>query len=259
MCRWMAYKGVSIYLEDWLLNSDHSLIEQSRSADLTKYTVNGDGFGIGWYGNKPEPGLFKSVRPAWNNSNLQSLAAHVASPLFLAHIRAATGTPIQETNSHPFQYNNWLLVHNGLIKNFKLLKKALMETIDEKYFQQILGSTDSEIIFYMLLTNGLDQDVSLAVNKTVDIIEAKAEKLQIKNVLNMTLGISNGDSIWAVRYSTAQKSSTLFYSCAEVEKGCHLLVVSEPLEHGTLDWQTIEENSILHFDENNQKTVTTIK
>ena len=64
MCRWTAYKGQSIYIEDWLLNSEHSLIEQSKSADLTKYEVNGDGFGIGWYGQKPEPGLFKSIRPA---------------------------------------------------------------------------------------------------------------------------------------------------------------------------------------------------
>ena len=145
MCRWMAYKGQSVYLDEWLLNSEHSLIEQSKSADMTKYEVNGDGFGVGWYGQKPEPGLFRSIRPAWNNTNLKSLASHISSPLFIAHVRAATGTPIQESNSHPFQYKNWLMVHNGLIHEFSQVKKEIMMIIDNKYFSHICGSTDSEL------------------------------------------------------------------------------------------------------------------
>jgi len=252
MCRWMAYKGQAIYLEDWLLNSNHSLIDQSKSADMTKYEVNGDGFGVGWYGQKPQPGLFKSIRPAWNNTNLKSLATHISSPLFLAHVRAATGTPIQETNSHPFQYQNWLMVHNGLIHEYQEVKKDLLEQVEAKYFQHILGSTDSEILFYLLLSNGLQNDVKSALVKTVELIESAAQKHQIKYALRMTLGISDGESLWAIRYSSNTNSSTLFYSLEQKNNKDHLLIVSEPLDNCDRCWTPVDENSLLHFDANNQ-------
>jgi predicted glutamine amidotransferase len=252
MCRWMAYKGKNCFLEDWLLNSEHSLIEQSKSADMTKYEVNGDGFGIGWYGQKDEPGLFRSIRPAWNNSNLKSLAEHVQSPLFLAHVRAATGTPIQETNSHPFQYKNWLMVHNGLIHQFELVKKDLLNQVDAEYFPYILGSTDSEVLFYLLLSNGLQQDVQLAIEKTISLVEAIGLKHQIDPALRMTLGISDGRSLWAIRYSSQCNSSTLFYSLDQEHSQAQVLVVSEPLDDCSRCWTKVAENSILHFDASNQ-------
>jgi len=260
MCRWMAYKGQTIFIEQWLLNSEHSLIEQSKSADLTKYEVNGDGFGVGWYGEKSEPGLFKSIRPAWNNRNLKSLAAHVSSPLFIAHVRSATGTPIQETNSHPFQYKNWLMVHNGLIHEFPEIKKALLNEITAEYFPHILGSTDSEVLFYLLLSNGLQSDVAKAVNKTIICIQAISAKHSIKPALRMTLGISDGQSLWAVRYSSHQNSSTLFYSIEGEGDERQVLVVSEPLDSCDRCWSPVEENAILRFDGDCQldrKTIVT--
>ncbi len=258
MCRWMAYKGQSIYLEDWILNSEHSLIEQSKSADLSRYEVNGDGFGVGWYGNKPEPGLFKSIRPAWNNTNLKSLAGHVSSPLFLAHVRAATGTPIQETNSHPFQYKNWLMVHNGLIHEFQMVEKDLMQHIDAKYFRHIDGSTDSEILFYLLLSNGLQENLRNAISETIELIESIAKKYNIEFGLRMTLGISDGKSLWAIRYSSNSSSATLFYSLEDDDHLHKLLIVSEPLDHCSRCWAPVEENAILHFDENSEMTLSQI-
>lgn len=258
MCRWMAYKGKSVYIEKWLLDSEHSLIEQSKSADLTKYEVNGDGFGLGWYGKKPEPGLFKSIRPAWNNINLKSLATHISSPLFMAHVRFATGTAIQETNSHPFQFQNWLLVHNGLIHEFATVKKDLICAIEPQYFAHLSGSTDSEILFYLLLSNGLQDDFKLAIEKTIKLIESIGEQHHIKPALRMTLGISDGKSLWAVRYSSHGDSSTLFYSLNEEQESQQVLVVSEPLNHCSLCWEKVAENSILHFNQDNEMTVCQI-
>jgi len=258
MCRWMAYKGQSIYLEDWLLNSQHSLIEQSKSADLAKYEVNGDGFGVGWYGKKFEPGLFKSIRPAWNNINLKSLAAQVSSPLFLAHVRSATGTPIQETNSHPFQYKNWLMVHNGIIHEYQDVKKELIEHIDAKYFRYILGSTDSEVLFYLLLSNGLQDRIHASLVKTIRLIETIAKKHQIHYALRMTLGISDGKSLWAIRYSSNTSSSSLFYSLEDENNADHLLIVSEPLNDCNRCWTPVNENTIVHFDENNKMTLSNL-
>ena len=118
MCRWLAYSGSPILLEELLSKPAHSLIDQSMHARQGATTTNGDGFGVGWYLDGRTPGVFRAVGPAWSDRNLRELASHVASPLFMAHIRASTGTAVQETNCHPFRHGRWLWVHNGLIREF---------------------------------------------------------------------------------------------------------------------------------------------
>ena len=88
MCRWLAYHGPAIRLEDILFRTEHSLIDQSLSSQSKETATNGDGFGVGWYGDRTKPGLFRSIRPAWNDFNLHELAEHITSPLFL---RACAG------------------------------------------------------------------------------------------------------------------------------------------------------------------------
>ena len=69
MCRWLAYSGTPIRLEELLVNRERSLIDQSLHSRLGATTTNGDGFGVGWYGEGPIPGLFHSTEPAWNDQN----------------------------------------------------------------------------------------------------------------------------------------------------------------------------------------------
>jgi predicted glutamine amidotransferase len=93
MCRWLAYSGSPILLEELLYKPTHSLIDQSLHARLGVETTNGDGFGVGWYNaNTATPAIFRSIEPAWNDRNLREVAAHVESPLFLAHIREKGST-----------------------------------------------------------------------------------------------------------------------------------------------------------------------
>src|ERR1700754_4036126 len=115
MCRWMAYRGPTVRLDSLLYDPPHSLIEQSRHARLSSESFNGDGFGLGWYADAPAPGVYRSLMPAWGDRNLRDLAAHLCSGHFFAHVRATTGTPVQETNCHPFRYGRWLFMHNGSI------------------------------------------------------------------------------------------------------------------------------------------------
>ena len=70
MCRWLAYRGQSVALETILMDPEHSILDQSRHAEFTNFEINGDGFGIGWYGSRSTPGVFHDVRPAWNDQNL---------------------------------------------------------------------------------------------------------------------------------------------------------------------------------------------
>ena len=126
MCRWLAYSGTPIPLEELLVKRDRSLIDQSLHSRLGATTTNGDGFGVGWYEPGEGPRLYRSTHPAWNDRNLRELAAGIRSPLFMAHIRASTGTAIQETNTHPFRYGNWLWMHNGLVREFTTVKRELV-------------------------------------------------------------------------------------------------------------------------------------
>ena len=125
MCRWLAYSGTPVLLERLLYTPVHSLIDQSLHSKLGVETTNGDGFGVGWYGEGDSPALFKSIEPAWNDKNLRELAGHVRSGLVFAHIRAATGTPVQWTNCHPFRHGSWLWMHNGSIAQFQDVKREL--------------------------------------------------------------------------------------------------------------------------------------
>ena len=130
MCRWLAYSGTPIKLEELLLKREHSLIDQSLHSRMGATTTNGDGFGVGWYDEGETPRVYRSTHPAWNDRNLKELAAGISSPLFFAHIRSSTGSAIQETNTHPFRYGKWLWMHNGLIRDFPKVHRELVKDID---------------------------------------------------------------------------------------------------------------------------------
>ena len=92
MCRWLAYSGSPVLLEDLLFKPENSLVVQSKHSRLGVEAVNGDGFGVGWYGAQETPGVYHSTEPAWNDRNLRELSAHAPAGRVFAHIRATTGT-----------------------------------------------------------------------------------------------------------------------------------------------------------------------
>ena len=255
MCRWLAYTGAPILLSDLITKPKDNLIQQSLHAKAPRTPTNGDGFGIGWYDNQAYPGLFRSIRPAWNDLNLLDLAEHIESSLFLAHVRATSLATIQETNCHPFRYKNWLFVHNGQIAEFQTLRQLLLEKIAPEYFENILGSTDSEIMFHLALTFGLEKEVLSAITKMVQVVEATAKEKGIDESLWMTLGISDGKNLWAFRYGSNGKGPTLYLS-PSVEELRQLnpeaadklgefasCIVSEPIGKYQDKWQPVPENS----------------
>ena len=262
MCRWLAYSGSAIHLEEVLYKPAHSLIDQSRHARLGIETTNGDGFGVGWYeddGAGPhggDPAVFRGIGPAWSDANLRELSHCVRSPLFFAHIRASTGTEVQQTNCHPFRYGRWLWMHNGAIHGFPDLKRDLALAVDPSLYSSIKGSTDSELMFYLALTLGLEDDTPRAVARMIGLIGAVARRHGVPDPLQMTVATSDGERLWAFRYSTAHTSRSLFYSTdvgalravhPESETLRHLsdetrLVVSEPLGDLSGAWNEVPES-----------------
>jgi glutamine amidotransferase len=253
----MAWFGQPVLIEELLFKTQHGIVDQSLHARMGAEPTNGDGFGMGWYGGGEGPALYHSVAPAWGDPNLRELAAHVESPLFLAHVRAAIGSPVQETNCHPFRRGNWLFVHNGFVAGFDQLRRDLMLAIAPELFPAVHGSTDTEVIFNLALTFGLEQDPVEALERTVALIEEEAQRREIGSAVQATFGVSDGETLWAVRYATEGPARTLFAS-AEVEaiKSLHpenprfrrlsaddRLIVSEPFSDLPGVWQEIPQGT----------------
>jgi glutamine amidotransferase len=256
MCRWLAYSGSPILLEDVLFNTEHSLIDQSLFATDSATTTNGDGFGIGWFGDREIPGIYRDVRPAWNDDNLKALAAQIESRMFLAHVRATTGSPVQRTNCHPFSYGPWLFVHNGAVNDFDRLRRDIAFAISPELFPHIAGSTDSELMFLLALTFGMEGNVHAGVARMAGYIETTASQYGVEDALQMTLGISDGISLFAVRYSTTGCSRSLFHSASRdatkeiaPEAGRFSrnarAIVSEPLTNLEGEWVPVPESSFV--------------
>src|SRR3954470_24692273 len=161
MCRWLAYRGAPIRTDELLLHPTHSIVAQSLDSPLGAETVNGDGFGFGWYPTDTAdgtPGVYRSIEPAWHDKNLREISAAIRSPLFFCHVRAAAGPPIQQTNCHPFTHENWLFMHNGALAQWNTIKRDVLLEIDPALFTSIKGTTDSEALFNLALTLGLTAD-----------------------------------------------------------------------------------------------------
>jgi len=257
MCRWLAYSGSPVLLGELLLKPAHSLIDQSLHAKLGATTTNGDGFGIGWYDAEETPGVYHSIEPAWNDHNLRDLSQHISSTLVLAHIRASTGTAVQQTNCHPFRYGRWLWMHNGQLRGFNSVKRDLAFAVDPSLYSSIEGSTDSELFFYLALSLGLENDPPSAVERAVGFIEATGHAHGIEHPIQMSVATTDGDRLWVFRYSSEGKSSSLFYSTAVETLRAQYpdhpvlhrlsadsrLVVSEPLSDLVGAWNEVPESS----------------
>jgi predicted glutamine amidotransferase len=259
MCRWLGWSGQSVIVEELLFKPKHGLVDQSLHSRMGVETTNGDGFGLGWYGQGEGPGVYHSVAPAWGDANLRELASHIESHMFLAHVRATTGTAIQQTNCHPFRHGKWLFVHNGVINGFEEMRRELMLAVAPELFAGIKGSTDSEVLFHLGLTFGLEEDPVPALERAVGLVEATAEQHGIEHAVQTSLGVTDGERLWAFRYSTEGKSRSLFVS-AEAAAVHELypdnsrlqrirdedrIVVSEPLADLPGVWHEIPESTVM--------------
>jgi predicted glutamine amidotransferase len=273
MCRWIAYTGKPIYLDTLVTKPSHSLLVQSRKSQLNisktgeLRSINGDGFGIGWYDRRPTPGLYKEELPAWHNINLESLCHQVKSHLFMAHIRATTSGDIQRSNCHPFRYKNWLFQHNGHVSHFPALRRELQLSIAPELFSQLHGTTDSETFFLLAISYGLFKHPRAALQQMVKTVLQALARLDADGALNLSCAISDGKKLYALRYSHNEDAMTQFVStdsdCLEEFSGAQpqlpsgsAIVVSEPLDNISSKWSQIANNSFTTIYNNTVITET---
>lgn len=247
MCRIAAYIGPKIPLENIITAPQHSLLFQSRDAQESKVNMNGDGFGIAWYGHQPEPGLYRECLPAWSDENLISLCRLVQSPLFIAHVRASTTGATMRPNCHPFVYQNWSFAHNGQIGGFELMQRSLEQLLGDNLYQARKGSTDSELLFLLLLQFGLQECVHTALSQVIELLEETRIRMSIRQPLRIALAFADGHKLIGVRYASDRHSPTLYRS-KKLDNGGNA-IASEPLGGNPENWLKIDPSSVVEICE----------
>jgi predicted glutamine amidotransferase len=246
----MAYSGPPIFLDTVLFEAENSLVDQSLNARWSQVVTNGDGFGIGWYGERDKPGLYRDVLPAWNDDNLREVAEQVQSGLFFAHVRAATGeSATARQNCHPFRHGEWMFMHNGAIADFSLLRRELDLAIPEGLYRHKKGTTDSETIFYLLLANGLAEDPSAAYAATVKLVEDAMAAQDIDGPFRFAAIATDGQRMVAIRYSSDRDSPSLFYGLGVGGVEQSVMIMSEPPDEDAGHWAEVPESSIVFADD----------
>lgn len=226
---------------------------QSKNASLSTITVNGDGFGVCWYGDDESPGQYRDIMPAWGDSNLDSLCRVVRSPVFLAHVRASTVGETSRVNCHPFVNGRWSFMHNGQVPHFARIRRYLENQLDDKLFELRQGTTDSELIFLLMLQFGLDIDPVSAVQSVLGLLYTNLHASE--KAMRLTLVFSNGISLFAVRHSSDDNSPTLYTSKQLDSNG--IAFASEPLDGKTDNWTLVPENSFTTL-KNGRADITTL-
>ena len=284
MCRFAAYMGRPILLEDVIVKPSNALIKQSLHARESVIRTNGDGFGVGWYmpDLSEDPGLFTSVYPAWNDRNLLHLAAKIKSPCFFAHVRAASMGGVSPYNCHPFIHGRWMLMHNGNIQDFINVKRHLRHLLDDDIYNSIQGETDSEHLFALFLQYAKGKSLSNieSVYKLITTVFKKIEALinQYGTPGNsyFNVCITDGKRMVASRYSSDESYTpeTLYYTMGSHfvrEDGKyhinhqadypinHVLISSEKLNGYRAEWEIIPPNHMLLVHADLQITLQELK
>lgn len=239
MCRWVAWAGEPIFLSDVISEPSHSLIHQSMSAHEAKTVTNGDGFGVGWYGAWPEPGVYRELRPAWSDENLLHLARQIRSGLFFAHVRAATGGGTSRNNCHPFTRGRHLFMHNGQVGGFPRLRRRLESMIPDDMYEARAGTTDSEALFLAIV--GREEDPVAATAAVLGATMEAMAQAGVKEALRFTAALSDGDNLWAFRFASDERPPTLYWR----ETPLGTLVVSEPTDDAKDCWHAVPRNHVL--------------
>lgn len=245
MCRWAAWLGEPLFVSEILSAPEHSLIHQSREASKCKTAINADGFGLAWYAHHPHPGIYRDVYPAWSDPNLSSIAQQVRSKLFLAHVRASTGTATSRNNCHPFVQGRWSFMHNGQIGGFEQYRRHAELLIDDDLYPHRKGATDSEVLFLLACGLGLDTDPQLAMSRAIYTLEEMAIARGVTPHMRCTAAFSDGRALYAIRYASDDLAPSLFYQWSEAWQGW--AVVSEPYDTAQGCWNEVPKGSYCCF------------
>jgi glutamine amidotransferase len=233
MCRFVGYTGAPTTLASVLLDAPVSLLVQSyapRHQAVGRF--NGDGWGVGWYDpRRPEPARYRSAGPMWSDASFASIAGVIETSTLVAAVRnASVGMPVAETNSHPFTDGAWLFTHNGVVDGFTgTLGVELRRGLSERRAADITGSTDSEVMFAMVL------DLLDAGTSPPDALDSVVADVLARTTSRLNLLLARPGELYATRCGDSLWTR-------HDEAG--VVVVSEPYDEHP-GWTEVAEGAVV--------------
>ena len=273
MCRLFGFRSaIDSSVHRSLVAAENALAQQSQQ--------HRDGWGIAYYLG-PYPHVIRNDEQALNDVLFRELSGVVTTKTFLAHIRMATaGLMVRVLNCHPFQHGRWTFAHNGELVGWHRpeVRQAVRDRVDERFRRYILGDTDSEVVFFVLLSflarrveNIQDEGVGAthlvpALRDALSCVTEAAPDLHEPKNNALTVLLTNGNVMLGYRCGRELYCSTHKSRCPERDtcyafdaQRCeaavgqdgivkHLIVSSEPVSEGPNVWRPLEENEYVCVD-----------
>lgn len=211
MCRVLAYIGPEIPLEDLLMKPENSLINQALDPERhPELQLAGWGFGAwGQHLLKPdEPFIYRRPMAAFYDDNVSRMLPSIQASTVLAHVRAAAydaKAVLVDENCHPFSFEGtpWIVAQNGYLPGWQILQRELLPHCKDEYLKQMLGTTDTEFIYVLLLSllesNG-DEDVQRAVEELLRLIAAAMKTLELPGLTKLKMALVAPDRIIGINW-----------------------------------------------------------
>lgn len=264
MCRLFGFRSViQSQMHRSLMAAENALGRQSDR--------HPDGWGVAYYVDGA-PHVTKAPAHALGDTLFQRVSGVVSSETVLAHVRKATHGAHTVLNCHPFQYGRWVFAHNGDVPSFESHRAALLSEVSPRLRRFVLGETDSEVLFYMVLSR-LEAFGPLAQPKAVsevmdaiagvvgDVARLAPAAKEKPNLL--TFVVTDGSTMVAHQggkelfFSTYKKRCADRETCASLMPYCeaesktgqvnHLVISSEVL-HGENVWTELERGEMIGVD-----------
>jgi predicted glutamine amidotransferase len=218
MCRLFGFRSViSSQVHRSLLAAENALGTQSNQ--------HPDGWGVAYYVDGA-PHVTRNPITAMGDQLFHRLSGVVSSQTVLAHVRKATRGDKTVLNCHPFQYGRWVFAHNGDVPEFERHRDALVAHVDPELRRFILGETDSEVLFFILLTE-LRTTGPLAGGRTTPEVAAAVRRMTatvrgvcdtVTSQATLTVMITNGETLVAAHGGKELFLSTYKTRCADRDR-----------------------------------------
>lgn len=167
MCRLFGFRSV-------IQSQVHRSLVQADNALCGLSEQHPDGWGVAYYIDGT-PHVMRSTSTALSDRMFQRVSGVVASETVIAHVRRATQGSLSVLNCHPFQYGRWVFAHNGDVPTFASHRETLLAQVSPRLRRYILGDTDSEVVFFLVLTQLLRYG-SLASQFALDDVSSSLQR-----------------------------------------------------------------------------------
>lgn len=264
MCRLFGFRSV-------IASQVHRSLLEAENALGTQSNDHPDGWGVAFYVDGA-PHLTRSPVTALGDRLFHRLSGVVSSQTVVAHVRKATQGENTVLNCHPFQHGRWVFAHNGDIPDFERHRAALLDEVSAPLRRFILGETDSEVIFYVLLSQLLDygplaeprtvEQVVGAIRRTTALVRERCDEPG-KDPALLTLMITDGATLVAAHggkelfWSTYKGRCSDRDTCPSLSPECeapsttgrvnHCIFSSEPLQ-GENVWVELSQGDVVGVD-----------